>query len=326
MGVAERRALLPPIRRARGFYLYDYDGNRYLDCWQNGGRALLGHSPRGLSTRLKNVLSTGLLAELPSVHGRRLERALLRLLGPDPGPDRRVYWYRDEERARRAVSAGFGADSPVTHAFGRPYDPAVGGVSARGPAAGPGAGRGGPVSGAAHAAAAVSVALWRPFLPPRTAEAAEAASAPVLLPVLPFPGGFAPRVVAVASEGPELPESDPVSPLLLAGLERMVLALGDDPRNDGSLCWPEPQLPQRKGKRRAPAWGELESALWHRRGPYLAWAADEDELGYDSVFRRFLEAGFVLSLCPDEPSIIPGWCAHGEFVRFLAVCRAIENG
>ena len=37
---------IPPIRRARGYRLYDHRGRRYLDLWQNGGHSLLGH--RGL--------------------------------------------------------------------------------------------------------------------------------------------------------------------------------------------------------------------------------------------------------------------------------------
>jgi len=79
---AEERALiarLPSIGRARGYYLYALDGNRWLDCWVEGGRALLGHRPRGVSHRLKNEIDRGLYSPYPNKWLRRLESALTRL-------------------------------------------------------------------------------------------------------------------------------------------------------------------------------------------------------------------------------------------------------
>lgn len=68
--------LLPPLKRARDFYLYDQKGNRYLDLYLDGGRALCGHRPNGLSNTLKNTISRGLFASYPSVYNNRLERIL----------------------------------------------------------------------------------------------------------------------------------------------------------------------------------------------------------------------------------------------------------
>ncbi len=53
---------IPPIRRARGYRLYDHRGRRYLDLWQNGGHSLLGHRGLHLLSLLKNLMSRGLLA------------------------------------------------------------------------------------------------------------------------------------------------------------------------------------------------------------------------------------------------------------------------
>lgn len=72
-------ARLPRIGRARGYYLYALDGNRWLDCWVEGGRALLGHRPRGLSHRLKNEIDRGLYSPYPNKWLQRLEIALMRL-------------------------------------------------------------------------------------------------------------------------------------------------------------------------------------------------------------------------------------------------------
>ncbi|KGM38873.1 hypothetical protein JY97_14095 [Alkalispirochaeta odontotermitis] len=72
-------ARLPSIRRARGYYLYALDGNRWLDCWVEGGRALLGHRPKGVSHRLKNEIDKGLYSPYPNKWLQRLKLALMRL-------------------------------------------------------------------------------------------------------------------------------------------------------------------------------------------------------------------------------------------------------
>ena len=71
---------LGPIRRARGYRLYDQRGRRYLDLWQAGGRALLGHRPDRAVARIKGALSRGATAGLPSVYERRLLARLQRLI------------------------------------------------------------------------------------------------------------------------------------------------------------------------------------------------------------------------------------------------------
>lgn len=68
--------LLPGIKRARDFYLYDGKGNRYLDLYLDGGRAICGHRPNGLSNTLKNALSRGIYAPYPSVYQERLIKVL----------------------------------------------------------------------------------------------------------------------------------------------------------------------------------------------------------------------------------------------------------
>ncbi|MBN1648125.1 MAG: hypothetical protein JW874_08840 [Spirochaetales bacterium] len=71
---------VPRIKRAREYHLYDTRGRRYLDFWQEGGRALLGHRPAQLSLALKNILGRGLLAAYPGIYEQRLEKALAILL------------------------------------------------------------------------------------------------------------------------------------------------------------------------------------------------------------------------------------------------------
>ena len=68
--------LLPLIKRARNYYLYDDKGNRYLDLYLDGGRAICGHRSGGLSLAIKNVLSRGLYAPYPSIYSYRLVKLL----------------------------------------------------------------------------------------------------------------------------------------------------------------------------------------------------------------------------------------------------------
>jgi len=185
-------AAIPPIRRARGYRLYDHRGGRYLDLWQNGGHSLLGHRGLHLMSLLKNLLSRGLLGDLPGVQGRHLEKALaLRLPG---------YAYA------RLARGGREALALASLFLGRPvaeeevFDPALDPPQRQ-----------------------AQVARWRPLLdyPPQGPGGPR-----VLLPVLPFAAAGAPAAVCFDAEPPaDFPASQALSPVLLAGAARCLYDL-----------------------------------------------------------------------------------------------------
>ncbi|AHH10509.1 Peptide methionine sulfoxide reductase [Borrelia coriaceae ATCC 43381] len=70
----------PIIKRARFFYLYDINGNRYLDLYLNGGLNFLGHRVRGLNLILKQTFSRGLTASYPSVFRKQFENVFFLFL------------------------------------------------------------------------------------------------------------------------------------------------------------------------------------------------------------------------------------------------------
>jgi hypothetical protein len=186
--------LIPPVRRARGYRLYDYQGRRYLDLWQGGGRVLLGHRSLHLTHLLKNVLSRGLLADLPSLYGSRLERALAGLLPDFP----QVRIASCLPAALALASRYLGRELRMEEIRDPALDPAGGNPAAE-------------------------VAWWRPLV---GWEPAAAELPRVLLPVLPFAASGAP--VAVCFRGPlpaDFPPSEPVSPVLLAGAARCLFDL-----------------------------------------------------------------------------------------------------
>ncbi|MDR1363225.1 MAG: hypothetical protein LBJ35_04170 [Spirochaetaceae bacterium] len=71
----------PVIERARGFRLYG-GGRRFVDLWQHGGAAIMGHKPARVVRDMKNTAERGLFAPLPSTAARRFIRSL-ELLFPD---------------------------------------------------------------------------------------------------------------------------------------------------------------------------------------------------------------------------------------------------
>ncbi|WP_304241765.1 hypothetical protein [Gracilinema caldarium] len=77
-----------PIRRARGDFLYTYKGNRLVDLWKQGGRAILGHGQSHQLTILKNTLARGVWMSAPHPGMGHLEKALKRLF---PAKERRIY-------------------------------------------------------------------------------------------------------------------------------------------------------------------------------------------------------------------------------------------
>jgi len=79
---------VPFVLRARGFRLYTQDGRRLIDLWQNGGGAVLGHTPPNLLRELKNTASRGLYAPFLHFTQARFIKALSRLF---PGRSFRLY-------------------------------------------------------------------------------------------------------------------------------------------------------------------------------------------------------------------------------------------
>ena len=140
-----------------------------------------------------------------------------------------------------------------------------------------------------------TVSLWRPF--------AEYVGKPAaLIPILPFPAAFAPTVVCFS--GGEAPESDPVSPVLLAALCRIVhdvLAVSSAVRQAD--------------------WERFESDLWTRRGPYLRMECPRER--YAEVCGRFFDRGILLPPAYPGPAIIPAEMSCGERTKVAGTAREL---
>jgi hypothetical protein len=146
----ERLQRVPALRRSREYRLYTLDGRRLLDCFQDGGRAILGHRTPGMVSRIKNDLERGLSTVLP---GRDSDVLAIRLRELVPGGGN-LGCFRNLDRALDCVRGlGETADPSVTEPFA-------------------------PIS---------QIVFWRPFLPDKVWQAVLETDPMVVMPLLPGP-------------------------------------------------------------------------------------------------------------------------------------------
>lgn len=148
-------------------------------------------------------------------------------------------------------------------------------------------------------------AFWRPM-------GSNAESFRVLYPLLPWSQVQA-RVLLFPGEQGDLPDSDLVAATELSALVKsvvMTIADGSD---------------RMKRDRREAFWREFDNfsepgELWRRQGPYLSFRGEPED--YETVFDRFLAAGFLLSPDMSLPCILPeeGF-STGEWKAFRGACR-----
>jgi hypothetical protein len=287
------RDSIPPIKRARGCYLYDFKGRRYHDLYRQNGAALLGHRPANLTRVMKQVMAKGLIADLPSVYEGRLRKAVQKLL--PAYKDIRVVCceHRAVELAALYLQGKGKKDAaPLYETLPTPVDPLV---------AGPG-----DAAGAAKAAGTQErIAYWRPLCPP--APWAETAAADVVIPLLPLVVGGAPVVVCFKEKlPPDFPASDHVSPLLLAGLIRA----GYDLLLHRMPDWYTDEL-------------LVDAPGWEQRGPYIMASFAGEK--YPGVFHAFLAQGFLLSPNYPGPSLLPWEVSPGELKKMLKLFQDIPG-
>ncbi|RKX90382.1 MAG: hypothetical protein DRP59_09835 [Spirochaetes bacterium] len=176
---------LPPLRRARGYFLYTADGRRFLDLYQDGGRALLGHRPDGLQRVIKSTAAKGLIAGYPSVYELRVEKAL-RMLFPGAVS---FHVYRDNLEMYRALSSVFGMQMEAI----KIADPLKGETG--------------------------EITLWRPFL--QTVKKRP----PVVIPAIPFPEGMSPGIAAVFDKNLKPGKGGSPSPFALNSTVKIIYEL-----------------------------------------------------------------------------------------------------
>jgi hypothetical protein len=257
--------LMPTVLRARDFRLYAEGGRRLVDLWQNGGAAVLGHTPPSLLREIKNTASRGLYAPFPHFLEGRYRAALSRIF---PGRDFRFY----------------AAPPPQLETL----------------------------------AADNTAALWRPFLDSSAPLSVPENAPPVLIPIVPgiqgwrgdLPLGLCALAIKNGFETPPLPPGDFLPPVLLAAAARGIY-----------------DLIAAATERANPAYRRVDQALnnphasfrWQRRGLYVTPEQTPSNEEWASLFRRFLDNGFLLPPTPSHPAILPGALSPGEEAKLAAL-------
>jgi hypothetical protein len=165
-----------------------------------------------------------------------------------------------------------------------------------------------------------SQSLWRPFLE----NPALSPKAPILIPLLPWP--LSPWVLALDKAlDSRFAPSEPVSPVLLACATRGAYDLIAAP---GRPVYPKINHVLYNGSLRAAARGTVPTiSPWHCRGIYLTFLplqgpaapAEAATLTWETLFRRFLEGGFLIPPTPQDPLILPGALSPGEETRLAGL-------
>jgi hypothetical protein len=157
--------------------------------------------------------------------------------------------------------------------------------------------------------------LWRPFVD--TADPfAVTENAPVLVPVLPgiqtWRGGLPFGLCVTAAKDAkyfagekQFPESDNLPPVLLAAAARGIYDLSAAPER-ADLNFPRIEK-------------ALKDSRWRRTGIYLELREKPETEEWAALFKKFLEAGFLLPPEPCFPVILPGELSDGEEAKMAGM-------
>jgi len=115
------------------------------------------------------------------------------------------------------------------------------------------------------------------------------------------------------SDSPTLPPGDFLPPVLLAVAARGI--------HDLIAAAPTRAKPAFPRIAKALRGSRPEAALWQRRGPYLLPKRPVEGNEWAAMFRRFLEAGFLLPPTPFHPAILPGILSPGEEAKLADLLR-----
>ena len=271
--------LIPVIKRARGYRLYTEKGDKILDFCQDGGRSVLGYTPPGFSLSLKQEISKGTYSSLPSRSGPRVIKALQMLAGVSLSG---AGVFSSAEKALLSISSAEGREYNLINPLfsnNQPED------------------------------VKDKVVLWYPF--GSSSLSSNLSLYKYVLPVIPFPGSFAPYTVISAGSCDDslLENVIEVSGIQLAGLIRCISLLIKYMKTDPYSFW---DLDKEKLSR-----------LWIKKGPYLVPVYPPEK--HDKIFRSFLKKKILISLSYEAPGALPGEISAGEKADFLKTVEKVSE-
>jgi len=160
-----------------------------------------------------------------------------------------------------------------------------------------------------------NITLWRPFINEESPFAVNSAS--LFIPVLPgiqtwkngLPVGLCVAAAKDESLLSDLPPDDILPPVLFAAATRGIYNLLGSPERV------KPKLPR--------VIKALKTSGWKRQGIYLYPEKLTCMETWTKLFRKFLDAGFLLPPIPSHPLILPFGISAGEEAKLAAVLSAM---
>ena len=179
----------PTIKRIRGYRLYTNNSEKYLDFFQEGGKAILGSRPRGFSLALKNEIEKSSFYNYPSGYLKKITKGISTLTQESSV---NIAYFKTEEEMCEYVSEKEGKKyslyKDITPDFSEKSN---------------------------------SIYFWFPFCGSSLKQYLN--NFTYVLPVLPFPGDIAP--IILLSLNNSLENNYVPSPVVLSGLNNIIYNL-----------------------------------------------------------------------------------------------------
>ncbi|MCL2293715.1 MAG: hypothetical protein FWC36_02460 [Spirochaetes bacterium] len=289
----QARQEMPVIKRIRGYRLYANNGEKYLDFFQESGKAILGSRPRGFSLALKNEIEKSNFYNFPSGYIKKIEKGIAKLAesGANPATPAanqiRIAYFKTEEDLCKYVSAREGREYSLckTPAPSLPEENLCSQSSVR----------------REIPEIFNYIYSWFPFCGSPLKQYLNDFT--YVSPVLPFPGDAAPIILLSSSacKYGGLENNYFPSPVVLAGLNNIIYNLIKFLEEEPYALWSEyaPKLEK----------------LWSVKGPYLIPVYNEEN--HDMIFKTFLKKKILIQPCFDQISALPAEISEGEQKLFL---------
>jgi len=238
----------PLIKRVRGYRLYTNNGEKYLDFFQEGGKAILGSKPRGFSLALKNEIEKSNFYNYPSGYFKKIEKGISKL---SEGSSLNISYFKTEEEMCRYVSEKEGKKYSLCK----------------------------DISPAETTGLPRLIYAWFPFCGSSLKQYLE--NFTYVLPVFPFPGDIAPVILLSSNVSAENTENMKniennyiPSPVVLSGLNNIIYNLIRFSEEEPYIYWRE--------------YTSMFNKIWRAKGPYLipVYKKEEHELIFKTFLEK----------------------------------------
>ena len=182
----------PLIKRVRGYRLYTDNSEKYLDFYQESGKAILGSRPRGFSLALKKEIEKSNFYNYPSGYLKKTEKGISKLA---EGSALNISYFKTEEELCNYVSEKEGKEYSLCKNIKDNYSDVEEKTN--------------------------SIYFWFPFCGSSLKQYLDNFN--YVLPILPFPGDITPVVLLsskILTENNYIP-----SPVILSGLNNIIYNL-----------------------------------------------------------------------------------------------------